>query len=194
MRSDWLFPICTGAERLKDDGGHKAHPTQKPEALLHRVLLASTKPGDVVLDPFFGTGTTGGARQAARPRISSASSATQTISRRRRRASRRSRRCERHVAAVAGEARRAAHPLRQRGRARADRARHGPHRRAAAASRPRCAPTARSPRPARRLDPPDRRAGAGRCRPAMAGPSGIRGSKAALMPIDALRERSAGEG
>ena len=59
MRSDWLFPICTGGERLKDDDGRKVHPTQKPEALLHRVLLASTKPGDVVLDPFFGTGTTG---------------------------------------------------------------------------------------------------------------------------------------
>jgi len=59
MRSDWLFPLCTGNERLKDATGHKVHPTQKPEALLHRILLASTKPGDVVLDPFFGTGTTG---------------------------------------------------------------------------------------------------------------------------------------
>ncbi|WP_206455414.1 site-specific DNA-methyltransferase [Aurantimonas marina] len=59
MRSDWLFPICSGAERLKDEAGRKAHPTQKPEALLARVILASTKPGDVVLDPFFGTGTTG---------------------------------------------------------------------------------------------------------------------------------------
>jgi modification methylase len=59
MRSDWLFPICTGGERLKDDDGNKLHPTQKPEALLARVLLASTKPGDVVLDPFFGSGTTG---------------------------------------------------------------------------------------------------------------------------------------
>jgi len=59
MRSDWLFPICTGGERLKDDDGRKLHPTQKPEALLARVLLSSTKPGDVVLDPFFGTGTTG---------------------------------------------------------------------------------------------------------------------------------------
>jgi modification methylase len=58
MRSDWLFPLCGGPERLKRDG-KKAHPTQKPEALLHRVLLASTKPGEVVLDPFFGTGTTG---------------------------------------------------------------------------------------------------------------------------------------
>jgi modification methylase len=59
MRSDWLFPICAGPERLKDSKGRKAHPTQKPEALLHRVLLASTNPGDLVLDPFFGTGTTG---------------------------------------------------------------------------------------------------------------------------------------
>jgi len=59
MRSDWLFPICSGPERLKDDGGRKAHPTQKPEALLQRILLATTNPGDVVLDPFFGTGTTG---------------------------------------------------------------------------------------------------------------------------------------
>jgi len=58
MRSDWLLPLCGGPERLKRDG-KKAHPTQKPEGLLHRVLLASTKPGDVVLDPFFGTGTTG---------------------------------------------------------------------------------------------------------------------------------------
>jgi modification methylase len=59
MRSDWLLPICTGNERLKGEGGRKVHPTQKPEALLHRVLLAASKPGDVVLDPFFGTGTTG---------------------------------------------------------------------------------------------------------------------------------------
>ncbi|HEY8015694.1 MAG TPA: DNA methyltransferase [Dongiaceae bacterium] len=59
MRSDWLLPICSGGERLKDGGGKKAHPTQKPEALLHRVILASTQPGDLVLDPFFGTGTTG---------------------------------------------------------------------------------------------------------------------------------------
>ncbi|APE44879.1 modification methylase [Sulfitobacter alexandrii] len=59
MRSDWVLPICNGHERLKDDAGDKAHPTQKPESLLHRVLVGSTNPGDVVLDPFFGTGTTG---------------------------------------------------------------------------------------------------------------------------------------
>ncbi|WP_454916308.1 DNA methyltransferase [Xanthobacter sediminis] len=59
MRSDWLFPLCTGQERLKDGNGRKLHPTQKPEALLARILLSATKPGDVVLDPFFGSGTTG---------------------------------------------------------------------------------------------------------------------------------------
>ncbi len=59
MRSDWFLPICAGAERVKGADGAKAHPTQKPEALLYRILLACTKPGDVVLDPFFGTGTTG---------------------------------------------------------------------------------------------------------------------------------------
>ncbi|MBN8532910.1 MAG: modification methylase [Rhizobiales bacterium] len=58
-RSDWYLPLCTGAERLKDDAGDKLHPTQKPESLLARVLLSATNPGDVVLDPFFGTGTTG---------------------------------------------------------------------------------------------------------------------------------------
>ncbi|PFG61541.1 modification methylase [Thioclava sp. ES.031] len=59
MRSDWVIPICNGGERLKDANGEKAHPTQKPEALLHRILVGTTNPGDVILDPFFGTGTTG---------------------------------------------------------------------------------------------------------------------------------------
>jgi modification methylase len=59
MRSDWWdIPLATGRERLKQDGG-KAHSTQKPEALLYRVILASSNPGEVVLDPFFGSGTTG---------------------------------------------------------------------------------------------------------------------------------------
>ena len=61
MRSDWTLALCTGEERIKDADGKKAHPTQKPEGLLHRVLMAATRPGDVVLDPFFGTGTTGAA-------------------------------------------------------------------------------------------------------------------------------------
>ena len=58
MRSDWLLPLCTGAERLRNQHGLKLHPTQKPESLLHRVLLASTGVDDIVLDPFAGTGTT----------------------------------------------------------------------------------------------------------------------------------------
>ena len=59
VRSDWFLPLCTGAERLKGEDGAKAHPTQKPEALLARIIVAASNPGDVVLDPFFGTGTTG---------------------------------------------------------------------------------------------------------------------------------------
>ncbi|MBT3930693.1 MAG: site-specific DNA-methyltransferase [Rhodospirillaceae bacterium] len=59
MRSDWLLPICNGNERIKGEDGRKAPPTQKPESLLHRVVLASTRVGDVILDPFFGSGTTG---------------------------------------------------------------------------------------------------------------------------------------
>jgi len=58
MRSDWYFPLCTGPERLRNEHGLKLHPTQKPEALLHRVLMSCTGPGDIVLDPFLGTGTT----------------------------------------------------------------------------------------------------------------------------------------
>ncbi|OYW58061.1 MAG: modification methylase [Rhizobiales bacterium 12-68-15] len=58
VRSDWLIPLCTGQERLKDADGRKVHPTQKPEALLARILLSASRPGDVVLDPFLGSGTT----------------------------------------------------------------------------------------------------------------------------------------
>ena len=66
VRSDWFLPICTGAERLKDKSGRKTHPTQKPEALLMRVLLAASNAGDLVLDPFFGSGTTGVAARRLR--------------------------------------------------------------------------------------------------------------------------------
>lgn len=60
MRSDWwLLSLATGKERVKDENGKKAHSTQKPESLLYRVILSSTNPGDIVLDPFFGSGTTG---------------------------------------------------------------------------------------------------------------------------------------
>ena len=59
VRSDWFIPLCTGGERIKDGKGRKAHPTQKPEELLARIILSSSNPGDLVLDPFFGSGTTG---------------------------------------------------------------------------------------------------------------------------------------
>ena len=59
MRSDWVLPICNGNERIKNEDGQKAHPTQKPESLLHRIIVGTTKPDDVILDPFFGSGTTG---------------------------------------------------------------------------------------------------------------------------------------
>ena len=59
VRSDWTLPLCTGEERLKGRDGKKVHPTQKPEALLARVILSSSRPGDLILDPFSGTGTTG---------------------------------------------------------------------------------------------------------------------------------------
>ena len=58
MRSDWELPICNGSERLRLNG-EKAHPTQKPEALLYRIIISSSNANDVILDPFFGTGTTG---------------------------------------------------------------------------------------------------------------------------------------
>jgi len=61
VRSDWTIPLCTGEERLKGRDGKKIHPTQKPEALLARVILSSSRPGDLILDPFSGTGTTGAA-------------------------------------------------------------------------------------------------------------------------------------
>src|SRR5271155_3534624 len=66
VRSDWFLPICSGSERLKDETGRKAHPTQKPEALLMRLILAASNAGDLVLDPFFGTGTTGVAARRLR--------------------------------------------------------------------------------------------------------------------------------
>jgi modification methylase len=65
-RSDWFLPICTGAERLKDASGRKTHPTQKPEALIARALLAASNPGDLVLDPFLGSGTTAAAARRLR--------------------------------------------------------------------------------------------------------------------------------
>jgi modification methylase len=68
MRSDWSLALCGGAERLREEDGRKTHPTQKPESLLYRVLLSATRPGDIVLDPFFGTGTTGAVARRLRRR------------------------------------------------------------------------------------------------------------------------------
>src|SRR3954468_8703554 len=69
VRSDWTLPLCTGDERLKGRDGKKLHPTQKPEALLARVILASSRPDDLVLDPFSGTGTTGAVAKLLRRRF-----------------------------------------------------------------------------------------------------------------------------
>jgi modification methylase len=69
MRSDWLFPLCTGAERIKRHDGKKLHPTQKPEALLARVVLAASRPDDLLLDPFCGSGTTGAVARRMRRRF-----------------------------------------------------------------------------------------------------------------------------
>ena len=130
MRSDWLLPICTGEERLKDADGAKLHPTQKPEALIYRVLLATSKPGDVVLDPFFGTGTTGAVAKklgrhfigverdrdyiaAARRRIDAVQPANGAV-----------------LKVVEGQACRAAHSLRHAARGRPDRRRRRADRRA----------------------------------------------------------------
>jgi len=69
MRSDWFLPLCTGEERLKGRDGKKLHPTQKPEALLARVIMAASRPDDLVLDPFCGTGTTGAVAHRLRRRF-----------------------------------------------------------------------------------------------------------------------------
>ena len=142
VRSDWTLPLCTGEERLKGGDGKKLHPTQKPEALLARVILAASRPDDLVLDPFCGTGTTGAvAKRLGRRFIG--------IERERAYAAR-GRGAHRRGRAAAGADARAVHD-RARGAARAvrraDRARPGRRRRAAwstpsASSRRWCAPTA----------------------------------------------------
>ena len=69
VRSDWFIPLCTGEERLKDQDGRKLHPTQKPEALLARVLLSASRPDDLVLDPFCGSGTSAAVARRLRRRF-----------------------------------------------------------------------------------------------------------------------------
>jgi DNA modification methylase len=145
MRSDWLFPICTGGERLKDAQGRKTHPTQKPEALLARVMLAASNAGDLVLDPFFGSGTTGAvAKRLRRDYLG----------------------IERdHAYADAAQARidaeRAADRLRQPRRGGPHRARREARGRQAAPQRARAGGWRAGDRRHRRLDPQDRGLGAG---------------------------------
>ena len=142
-RSDWFLPICTGAERLKDADGRKTHPTQKPEALLQRLLLAATNAGDLVLDPFFGSGTTGAvARRLGRnflglERDAVYAAAAQRAHRRRRAVSPRSGRAD----ADASAASRASPSPASSRRAWSSRARRSSTRSAAIARW--CAPTAR---------------------------------------------------
>jgi len=137
MRSDWTIPLCTGGERLKNTDGKKAHPTQKPEALLHRVIMSSTEMGDVILDPFFGTGTTGAVakklgrdfiRYRTRNGLHPARAGTHQGDQGRRR---------RKPAEADRKARRAAHPLRSGHRAGPPPARHGALRPYAPLFRPR---------------------------------------------------------
>ena len=188
MRSDWLFPICTGDERLKDGEGRKVHPTQKPEALLHRILLASSKPGDVVLDPFFGTGTTGAvAKRLGRHFVGIEREADYIAA-----ADGAHRRG--HAVAGSGDRRssagKRAEPrvaVRHAGRGRPDRARRRPHRR----PRPPRGRGARRRHAARRRRTSARSTASARwsraSTPATAGPSGTIARKGALAPIDELR-------
>ena len=146
MRSDWLFPICTGGERLKDDDGDKAHPTQKPEALLHRVLMAATKPGDVVLDPVLRHRHDRRGRASGSAATSSASSASTTYAAIAAQAHRRGRRRSpprtSRRRAQASAASRASRSARWSRRACCEPGTVLDRRRAAAIAR-RCAPTAR---------------------------------------------------
>ena len=172
MRSDWLIPLCTGEERLKGRDGKKLHPTQKPEALLARVILATSRPDDLVLDPFCGTGTTGAVAQRLRRRFIG-------FEREREYAAA----AEKRIAAIepmpepslatfmtAREAPRV--PFRGADRARHDLARHQAHRRQAPAPRAGARRRRHRARRGRRLDPPHRRAGARGSKPATAGLSG----------------------
>jgi DNA modification methylase len=164
MRSDWLLPLCTGAERLKGEDGKKAHPTQKPEALLFRCIMAASNPGDTILDPFFGTGTTGAvARRLGRRFIGLE---RDRLRRHRAQAHRRDPAAGRRGRlAHAQQAQRAAHPVRRADRGRPAAARHGAERPEWPPARPRArrrhAVGRQRAGRASRLDPPGRCGGAG---------------------------------
>ena len=157
-RSDWFFPICTGAERLKDADGRKTHPTQKPEALLQADAARATNPGDLVLDPFFGSGTTGAvAKRLGRRFIGIERDATYAAARAR--ASLRSNRCRpRRIAPMPSrreEPRVAFASVVEAGPCRARRDAHSTQMANIARRFARMGPSRRS---GRRLDPQDRRA------------------------------------
>ena len=160
-RSDWFLPICTGAERLKDDMGRKTHPTQKPEALLARVLVAASNAGDLVLDPFLGSGTTGAvARRLRRSFIGIERDPAYAAAARRRIAAVEPL-AQEAVASRAYQAQRAARGLRQRRGGGTRQAGRTGFRRSTGAIPPGAGRRGACGRSGGRLDPQDRRAGAG---------------------------------
>ena len=168
MRSDWLLPLCTGGERLKGEDGKKAHPTQKPEALLFRCLMAASNPGDVILDPFFGTGTTGAVARRLGRRFIGLERDPDYAAIARKRIAEIEPLAGEDVVAQAQQARRAAHPVRRADRGGPAAARHDAQRSqrppACARARRRHLVGRQRARPASRLDPSGRRGGAGRAR------------------------------
>ena len=160
MRSDWLIPLCTGEERLKGGDGKKLHPTQKPEALLARVILAASRPDDLVLDPFCGTGTTGAVARRLRRRFVGIEREA-ALCRGGRSAHRRGRAAGRAGARLLHDrARGAAGAVCGADRARSGGARHHARRRQAAASGAGARRRRDGVRRSGRLDPPYRRTGA----------------------------------
>ena len=161
VRSDWTMPLCTGEERLKGADGKKVHPTQKPEGLLARVMLSSSRPGDLVLDPFCGTGTTGAvAKRLGRRYIGFERDRTYAAA------------AEARIAAIEplpeatpgavhDRARGAAGAVLRTDRARHDLARHQAGRFQEASRRPGPRRRRHHARRQGRLDPPHRRGGAG---------------------------------
>ena len=160
MRSDWLIPLCTGEERLKGGDGKKLHPTQKPEALLARVILAASRPDDLVLDPFCGTGTTGAVARRLRRRFVGIEREADYAAAAEARIAAAEPLPEPALADLHDRARGAASAVRGADRARPGDARHQARRFQAAASRARSRRRRARARRSGRLDPSDRRSGA----------------------------------
>ena len=188
VRSDWTLALCTGEERLKGKDKKKLHPTQKPEALLARVILSSSRPDDLVLDPFFGTGTTGAVAKRLGRRFVGVEREPAYAAAARTRASPRSSRCPTATLATFQTAREAPRvAVRDADRARHDRARRQAHRRQA----PRQGAGARRRRDHAAATRSARSTASARwrraSRRATAGPSGTSRRRARLTLIDALR-------